>query len=104
MALKAMITFIETNYQNKVTLDEICAAGNVGKTTCCKLFGKFINQTPNTYLISYRLKKASELLCQTDMSIAEICYETGFGSSSYFTEMFRKTYGCSPSEYRRQFS
>lgn len=102
LCLKSMITFIESNYQNKITLEDICAAGNVGKTTCCKLFGKFINQTPNAYLISYRLKKAAELLMNTDMTIAEVCYETGFGSASYFTEMFRKNYDCAPTEFRKR--
>lgn len=103
-ALKAMLAYIEVNYQNNITLEHIAGAGNVGKTTCCNMFRKYINQTPNLYLINYRLSKGAELLASTDMSIAEICYEVGFGGPSYFAEMFRKSYGCSPSDYRREWS
>lgn len=101
-ALKAMLSYIETNYQNPITLDDISAAGNVGKTSCYNLFQKYVNQAPNLYLINFRLGKGAELLVSSELSIAEICYEVGFGGASYFAEMFRKRYNCSPSAYRRE--
>ena len=101
-SLKAMISYIEANYHRRITLENIASAGNVGKTTCCSLFSSYIHQTPNVYLVNYRLSKGAELLTRTDLSVTEICYETGFTSASYFTEMFRKSYGCSPTEYRRK--
>lgn len=101
-SLKEMLAYIEANYQNHITLDEISAAGNMGRTTCCALFQKYVNQSPNIYLIHYRLSKGAELLLHTDMSVSEICYEVGFSGASYFAEMFRKRYGCSPSQYRTE--
>lgn len=101
-SLKAMLAYIESNYQSHITLEQISAAGNVGKTTCCSLFQKYVNQAPNVYLINHRLSKGAELLAATDMTVAEICYEVGFSGASYFAEMFRKRYGCSPSQYRRE--
>lgn len=101
-ALKAMVSYIESNYSRRITLENIAAAGNVCKTTCCSLFSSYTHQTPNVYLVNYRLSKGAELLIQTDLSITEICYETGFTGASYFTEMFRKSYGCSPTEYRKK--
>lgn len=101
-SLKAMLAFIEANYQNHITLEDISDAGNVGKTSCCSLFQKYVNQAPNVYLINYRLSKGAELLVSTDMTVAEICYEVGFSGASYFAEMFRKRYGCSPSQYRKE--
>ena len=101
-ALKAMLSYIEGNYQNHITLEQISAAGNVSKTSCCNLFQKYVNQAPNLYLIHYRLSKGAELLASTDMTVAEICYEVGFSGASYFAEMFRKRYGCSPSQYRAE--
>lgn len=100
-ALKAMLAYIEANYQNHITLDHICDAGNVSKTSCCSLFSRYVNQTPNVYLTNYRLGRGAELLTATDLSIGEISCEVGFSSPSYFTEMFRRSYDCSPSEYRR---
>lgn len=101
VALKDMIAYIQNHYFDKITLDQICAAGNVGKTTCCTIFQKYINQTPITYLANYRLQKGIDLLRETDMNIAEISYEVGFSGASYFTETFHKVYNCTPTEYKR---
>lgn len=101
-ALKNMIAYIQDNYQSKVTLDNIAKAGNVSKTSCCNIFQKYVNQSPNAYLIEYRLRNGIELLSTTDMTITEICYEVGFSGPSYFSESFRKAFGCSPLEYRNK--
>lgn len=100
--LKNMISFIQTHYKEKIGLTDICKTGNVGKTTCSTIFMKYTNQTPIEYLTDYRLRKSIELMASTDMTLAEIAYETGFSGASYFTETFRKCFGCSPSEYRKQ--
>lgn len=98
--LKNMIGFIQQNYTVKITLADIAAAGAVGQSKCCKLFAKYIGQTPNTYLMQYRLDKSTTLLKSTDMTVTEIANAVGFNGSSYYAEAFRKWYGKSPSEYR----
>ena len=98
--LKNMIGFIQQNYAVKITLADIAAAGAVGQSKCCKLFAKYIGQTPNTYLMQYRLDKSTTLLNSTDMTVTEIANAVGFNGSSYYAEAFRKWYGKSPSEYR----
>lgn len=103
-ALKAMIGYIEKNYQGKVTLSDIAMAGHVSKTSCCKIFQEYVNQSPNAYLIEYRLRNAMELLRTTDMTIAEICFEVGFNGPSYFSESFHKVFGCSPGSFREKHS
>ena len=95
-----MISYIETHHREKITLSQISAAGNAGKTTCCTIFQKYVNQTPMSYLTNYRLQKSVELLHQTDMTVTEIAYESGFSGASYFTETFKKVYGCTPTGYR----
>lgn len=99
-ALKDMVAFIQENYREKVSLEDIARAGNVSKTSCCQIFQKYVNQSPNAYLIEYRLRNGVELLRTTDMTVTEICYEVGFNGPSYFSESFRKAFGCSPLEYR----
>ncbi len=99
--VKRMVSYIQQNYRERVTLDEIAEAGMVGRTTCRTLFRKFLNDTPVNYLIRYRLKMAAELLGGTDTSVSEIASETGFSTTSYFIEVFHHYYGKSPLEYRR---
>lgn len=98
--LKDMLRFIYQNYDRKISLDQICQTGKVGKTTCCAVFRRYTNETPVSYLTGYRLKKAIRLLETTDKTVSEICFETGFSGASYFTETFHKFCGCTPTEYR----
>ena len=51
-ALKEMIRFIYGHYTEKVTLEQICRAGHVGKTTCCSVFQKYTGESPISYLTS----------------------------------------------------
>lgn len=98
--LKNMIGFIQQNYMFKITLANIAASGSVGQSKCCKLFAKYIGQTPNLYLTKYRLDKSTSLLKSTNMTVIEIANAVGFNGSSYYAEVFRRWYGKSPSEYR----
>ena len=97
-----MLRFIYEHYDQKISLTQISKAGNVGKTTCCTIFQKYTNETPVSYLISYRIKKGIELLETTDKTISEIALEVGFSGASYFTEIFHRAYGCTPTEYRAE--
>lgn len=100
--LKDMLSFINQNYSEKLSLEDIASSGNIGKTGCCAIFKKYINKTPNEYLTELRLRKAVELLKNTDMTVLEISYEVGFSGASYFAETFKKFYACTPKEYRKE--
>lgn len=97
-----MVGFIQQNYAQKLTLGAIAAAGAVGQSKCCKLFAQYFGQTPNVYLTRYRLNKSLPLLRRTDLPITEIALSVGFGSASYYAETFRRYFGKSPTEYRRE--
>lgn len=99
--LKAMIDLIHRFYSEKLTLAEIARAGNVSKRTCGTIFMQYLNKTPMEFLIDYRLRKAIELLKTTDKTILEISLAVGFSGASYFAETFRKSFGVSPTEYRK---
>ena len=95
-----MIGFIQQNYTARITLADIAASGAVGQSKCCKLFAKYIRQSPNLYLTHYRLDKSTFLLKSTDMTVTEVAATVGFNGSSYYAEAFRKWCGKSPTEYR----
>lgn len=100
--LKLMIDYIHRHYSEKITLDDIAKSGNVSKRTCGNLFAKYLNKTPMAFLIDYRLRKATELLKGTDKTMLEISLSVGFSGASYFTETFRKSFGITPTEYKRR--
>lgn len=98
--VKRMVSFIHLNYREQLTLFEIASAGGVGESKCCKLFRKYLNTTPNSYLRLYRLERASELLKTDDLTVTEIAGAVGFNGSSYFAESFKQVYGVTPRKYR----
>ncbi len=100
--LKKIIGFVQQNYDKRISLNEIANAGNIGESKCCKLFKEYIGQTPIGYLTQYRLSKSIQLLKDTDMGITEIALSTGFNGNSYFSEIFKKNYGISPSAFKER--
>lgn len=99
---KRMLDFVRTHYAEKLSVDAIAASGGVCRTKCWQIFRKYLGQTPNEYLNSYRLEKGMQLLKSSRMSVTEIAQECGFSSASYFTELFTRQKGCSPTQYRRR--
>lgn len=99
---KKMLEFIRTHYPEKLSVDAIAASGGVCRTKCWQIFRKYLDQTPNDYLNSYRLEKGMQLLKSTRLSVTDIAEQCGFSSASYFTELFTRQKGCSPTQYRRR--
>lgn len=102
MTIRKMTKYIHRYYDLKITLDDIAAAGIVCRSKCCKLFSKYVGQTPNAYLIQYRLHKSCEMLRETNRSVCEIALACGFQSASYFSYAFRKEMGLIPQDFRKQ--
>lgn len=94
--------FIHENYNEKISLDDIANAAHVSRGECCRLFKRLHRTTPFQYLIQFRLSKSIRLLTETDYSISQIAQQVGFGSSSYYTECFKKELHCTPHKYRQR--
>jgi AraC-like DNA-binding protein len=62
------------------------------------LFG----ESPNDYIQQFRLKKASQLLVESELTVSEIAYQVGYSSPGYFATAFKGRYGCSPSEWKER--
>lgn len=97
---KAMVSYIHRHYSEKITLDEIAAAGNVCRNKCCLIFKRYLQQTPIDFLNTYRLRISSHLLQHTDLSVTRIALSCGFHHLSYFSGLFQRCYGCTPRQYR----
>ena len=99
-ALRSMIEFIKINYCQKISINDIAAAGIVCRSSCYRIFRYNINQTPSEFLLSYRLERSIGLLSESSCSITDIASLCGFSSASYFTEIFRSRIGMTPTQYR----
>lgn len=102
LLLSEMTGYIHQHYDLKITIDDIAAAGTVCRSRCCELFKKYIGQTPNNYLIQYRISKSCEMLQETNIPICEIAIACGFQTASYFSYVFRKKTGVMPQNFRMQ--
>lgn len=93
--------FIQENYTEKISLDDIAAAAHISRGECCRIFKRLYNTTPFQYLVHYRLTRSIYYLSETDKSISQIAQSVGFCSSSYYTKCFRTEYNCTPLKFRQ---
>ena len=94
--------YIDTHYQENITLDQLAEICHVSKYHLAHAFTEEYGISPINYLISKRIAEAEHLLTTTDFSLSLISNTTGFSSSSYFAQIFKKQKGMSPTEYRKQ--
>jgi len=104
MIVWKMTGFIHQHYDKKLTLDDIAASGAVCRSKCCDLFNKFVGQTPNTYVMKYRITKSCDMLRETNRTVCDIAITCGFQSPSYFSYVFRSETGLTPQDYRKQIT
>lgn len=95
------IYYLQTHYDQKVTISMLTHTLNTNRTTLLLEFKKYTNISLNRYLMQIRMKIATTLLRDTQLPILEICERTGFSDISYFSKAFKKEVNYTPSEYRK---
>lgn len=98
--VQTAINFIQQNYQNKLTIDDISKYINMSPSQFSRQFKKQTGKSPYDYLLGIRLTKAKELLKNTSLPISEISYQTGFANESNFIYFFKRHEGISPLKFR----
>lgn len=92
------VRYIRENYRTTVSLQEVADALNINSAYLSRLFKKYTRRTIVTYINDRKMEKAHELIEQGSMPMKEIAAEVGFQNYNYFSQMFKKYYGKSPSE------
>jgi len=95
-----MLSYIHEHYAEKISLEDIAGAAAISKREALRCFRWGISQPPFDYLQEYRLQVAKKLLTTSQISIAELAMECGFGSSAYFGKVFKEKEGMTPKQYR----
>ena len=93
--------YIYENFREKITMQDICTALGRTKSAICPSFKKKYGKTVMDYLTELRIDEAKKMLLETDMTVGEISDDIGFSDTSYFSKVFFKIVGTSPSQYRR---
>ncbi len=96
-----VIDYVNQNYFQKQTLDELAKTFYVSKTTLIYNFKKYTNCSLIDFLLNVRLTKAKELLLNTKKSVNEISELCGFSSANYFGLIFKRKENLSPANYRK---
>lgn len=94
------VDYIETHYNQKITLNGVASLVNFSPEYFSRLFVKDTGINFVTYVNQLRMKHAAKMLESTDKKIYEIAEETGFSNVSYFLTAFKKHFGQTPNEYR----
>lgn len=98
--IRKILSYIEQNYMNRITLTDISENIHLCESECTRLFKRHMNTTLFAFLKEYRIERSLEYL-NTKESISNIAEKTGFSDSNYYTKVFSKIKGCSPREYRK---
>ncbi|MBS4534550.1 response regulator [Clostridium sp. D2Q-14] len=96
------IKYIQDNFQNSITLTDVANHVNLSTSYLSKLFKKELQMKFSVFLTNCKMERARELLENTDESILNISIELGYNESNYFSKVFRKKYGETPSNYRKR--
>ena len=97
--IKKILSYIEENYQNKITLNDIAGHIHLCESECTRLFKRHMNTTLFAFLQEYRIERSLEFL-QDDQPVSAVADMAGFSDPNYYSKVFAKIKGCSPREYR----
>ncbi len=98
--IKMVIDYISHKYSEPIHITDIADYCSLDRSYLSKIFKTATNYSPQEYLIRYRLKKAKQLLKDTDIPIQHVAYAVGYNDPFSFSKIFKKELGITPSEYR----
>ena len=97
-----MKEYVENNYMYDISMQEVAQTMGYSDAYFSKLFKQYFNQNFTAYLTEYRMKKAKQLLSDTNESIKDISRKVGYTDSNYFAKIFKRIVGEIPSKYREK--
>lgn len=98
--IKEALSFIEQNFQNNITVQDIADNCSLNRSYFSNIFRSILSQSPQEFLIQYRMAKAAELLKLTKLPIHDISTAVGYPNQLHFSRAFKKTYLVSPRQWR----
>ncbi|NII26687.1 AraC family transcriptional regulator [Pseudoflavitalea sp. X16] len=101
--VNAIYEYSLKNYKRKIQLEEIAAVANISPNSFCRYFKSRTRKTYSQFLIEIRVGQACKLLIENNLSIKQLCYESGFNNFTSFHKYFKMITGKSPLSYQKEF-
>ena len=101
LVVQATINFMESNLGETISIEEVAEAVHCSRARLFQVFKDSTGMTPNDYWQRLRIDRALRMLTGSKKSITEIAMDCGFSTSQYFSSVFRKYSGVSPTDYRK---
>ncbi|UBM59143.1 response regulator [Marinilongibacter aquaticus] len=98
--MQKVVGIIETHISDdKLSVEFLAEECSMSRATFYRKIESILGESPSDFIRTYRLKKATQLLKNTNLYISEIAYQTGFKNPKYFTRIFQREFGATPTEY-----
>lgn len=95
--------YIDAHYRENITLDRLSEVSHLNKYYMAHIFSDAFGISPINYLLERRILHSKDLLKNSDFTITQIAQLSGFSSSNYFSQSFKKYTGLTPKDYRRKY-
>lgn len=102
--IKSAKKFISYNYSLPISVEDVAAGAGVSRSTLFRAFTEVLAISPIEYLTHFRIEQACRLLKHTELSVTSVSLSSGYEDPLYFSKVFKRYKGISPSAYRKKYS
>lgn len=102
--INMIFNFVQNEFQRSITLDEISEKVNMTKPAFCRYFKKITGKTFVDFVNTYKLTHAAKMLHEKQVSILDVCFDSGFNNFSHFNKKFKAFTGRTPTQYRNELA
>ena len=101
--INVVMNYIMKNYAREIKTEELASLANLTESSFCRYFKSRTKKTCSQFLNEIRILNACKLLVNSDMTITQICYETGYNNISHFNRQFKLKTGLTAKEYAKRY-